>query len=515
MIGLSAMKGESDPMKKLSALFLCLCLIAGIVPVTAENTEAAAAGTSMKETLENIPGVISVEVIEPAEGSVLFSERYLVIFDQPLDWKDPSKGTFPQRVLVNLSDDAEINVLETQGYCLTDYQYPESVRQMVSILGMDAIVSEMTGLVTKSGNYICVEHRFFGGSRPADLSNTGLKYWEYHTPENAANDLHSVYSALAPLLGERWVSVGTSRGGLMTNVYAKYFPEDMDVYIPYVAPCSDGITNDNMYRFVYEEIGDAAYGKETAEKYRGIVTDFQVELMKNKEVLLPYLVADIEAQGMLFQNGPEDYGRVYDLAVLELAVQTWQYKGKQMFGDMQMILGMPEDTDELKNQKLQQMIQVFATIQGFADFSYNFVAWPYYVNTATYYGQYLYDFSWLRQAMEKAGVENTLSISPEADQDIPWSIVFTAEQREAFVYDGTFREELLEDMKTTKAKHLMIFGACDPWISEAVPEEITDGNENIRRYINPDYPHDSLISNMPEDMKNEIISLLKEWLSIQ
>ena len=68
-------------MKKLTALLLCLCLMAGIVPVTAENTEAAAAGTSMKETLENIPGVISVEVIEPAEGSVLFSERYLVIFD--------------------------------------------------------------------------------------------------------------------------------------------------------------------------------------------------------------------------------------------------------------------------------------------------------------------------------------------------------------------------------------------------------------------------------------------------
>ena len=143
------------------------------------------------------------------------------------------------------------------------------------------------------------------------------------------------------------------------------------------------------------------------------------------------------------------------------------------------------------------------------------ILWPYFVNTATCYGQYLYDFTWLRQAMEKAGVENTLSIPPEMDPDIPWSIVFTPEQRATFVYDGTFRKELLEDIKTTKARHLMIFGACDPWLSQAIPEEATDGNENIRRYINPGLPHDSRISNMPEDTRNEIISLLKEWLSIQ
>lgn len=138
------------------------------------------------------------------------------------------------------------------------------------------------------------------------------------------------------------------------------------------------------------------------------------------------------------------------------------------------------------------------------------------MNTAMYYGQYWYNFSWLREAMEKAGVENTLSVSPEQEKDIPWSIIFTPEQREAFAYDGgTFQKELLEGMKTTKAKHLMIFGASDPWLSQAVPEDATDGNENIRRYVNPDYPHDSKITNMPEEMKDEIVSLLKDWLAVQ
>ena len=501
-------------MKKLISLILCLCLMAGLVPAFAENA-AADVKTPMRESLEKLDGVSRVEVIQPAEGSAYFSERYLVIFDQPLDWKDPSKGTFPQRVAVEICDGAEINVLETQGYCLPDYMVPESMRETMNVLGMDA-APEIAGLVTKSGNYINVEHRFFGESRPEDMSNTDTKYWEYHTPENAANDYHRIYTALSPILGERWVSVGTSRGGLMTNVYAKYFPEDMKVYIPYVAPCSDGFESNSMYRFANEEIGNTTYGEETAEKYRAIVTDFQVELLKNKEAMLPVLGNFIEQQGLKYQNGLKDFSQLYDLMVLEAGLQVWQYEKNHDFDSLKTIVELPEDTDELKGQKLLALLQKFLEIQSPQDWSYSFSAWPYYVNTAMYYGQYWYDFSWLREALEKAGVENTLSVSPAQEKDIPWSIIFTPEQREAFAYDGgAFRKELLEDMKTTRAKHLMIFGACDPWLSQAVPEDATNGNENIRRYINPDYPHDSKITNMPEEIKNEIINLLKDWLSDQ
>ena len=498
---------QKNIMKQLISFFLAVSLL-----ISLASAAAAAGEGSMREALEKLDGVTAVEVIEPADPATRFQERYLLTFEQPLDWNDPSKGTFPQRVFLELGENAEINVMETQGYCLNDISFAEAL-QGANAFTMD-LEEEMTSLVTKGGNFIVVEHRFFGESRPADMSNTDTKYWEYHTPENAANDLHRVYTALAPLLCERWVSVGTSRGGLITNLYAKYFPEDMDVYIAYVAPCSDGFSSDSMYRFVYEEIGDLSYGKEAGAKYRGIVTDFQVELIRHKEKLLPSFAGVIEGKGGLYRNVPEEYGRIYDLAVLEFAVQTWQYKSKQMFDTMEVVLGMPEDTDEQQAQKLQYLLQIFVSIQEPRDWAYNYIAWPYYVNTATYYGQYLYDFSWLRKALEDAGVENGLSVPPEMDKDIPWSIVFTPEQREAFVYDGTFRKELLEDMKTSKAKHLMIFGGSDPWRSQAVPEEITNGNENIRRYINPDYPHDAKIANMPEDMKNEVISLLKEWLSL-
>lgn len=480
-----------------------------------ETSEKRDDDVSVKEALEKTEGIKSVEFITPAEGSNLFSERYLLIFDQPFDWNDPSKGTFPQRVAIYLSEDAEINVMETQGYFLQEYAYDEETRKAYNIIGMDIFAPEMVNLVTKSGNYINVEHRFFGESRPSDMNNTDTKYWEYNTPENAANDYHKIYSALAPVLGERWISVGTSRGGLMTNVYAKYYPEDMDVYIPYVAPCSDGIDGNSMYKFVYEQIGDDVFGKEKAAEYRQTVLDFQAELIKNKNILLGSYADIVEGQGIKFQNDLGDYGILYDLNVLEFAVQVWQKKDNQDFESLRNLLDMPEDTTELKAQKFEAIFQTFYNVQNPQDWAYSYVAWPYYVDGVMYYGQYLYDFSYIRKALEKEGAEDALSVTADMDKDIPWNIVFTPEQRETFKYDGAFRALLSEDMKTTKAKHLMIFGATDPWISQAIPEEITKGNDNIRRYINPNYPHESNISNMPQETKNEIIETLKDWLSIK
>ena len=518
--------------KNLLCLLLALALIFGFAacscgdatPEDVETTAPADVDTTaateeppveptktFKESLEAIDGVVSVEEIEFYGETPYYSERYLVTFEQPLDWNDPSKGTFPQRVTVEVSEGAGINVMETYGYCLMDYIYPN-----INILGMDEyFIPEMANLVTSSGNYINVEHRFFGGSRPADMTNTDTKYWEYNTPENAANDYHKIYSSLAPLLCDRWVSVGTSRGGLMTNVYAKYFPNDMDVYIAYVAPCSDGFDGTNMYDFVYNEIGNTTYGEELAKKYRDNVTAVQVKLIKEKEALLSSFISALEQRGVTFHEGFDDYGSLYDLAVLEFAVQIWQ-AGQSYLSSLWELLEMPEGTSGERMQKLDNIFSLLIGVQNPSDWAYSSAAWPYYSDGAMYYGQYLYDFSYLRAAMTEAGVDvNKLSVKPEDEKDIPWKIVFSDEQRAAFAYDGgAFRSELLDDMKTTTAKHLMIFGGSDPWRSQGVPEEATNGNDNIARYINPNYTHDSKISNMLDETKAEILNLLKTWLAI-
>ena len=47
-------------------------------------------------------------------------EKYAVMVEQQIDWKDPAAGTFAQLVEVGIHKDAEVNILETYGYLFLD-----------------------------------------------------------------------------------------------------------------------------------------------------------------------------------------------------------------------------------------------------------------------------------------------------------------------------------------------------------------------------------------------------------
>lgn len=458
----------------------------------------------VKKFLKNAEGIKSVEEIkQDPSNQIMYARKYLLTFEQPLDYKNPSAGTFPQRVVLGLKDDAMVNVLETQGYCLQDKQ------------GLPFTKNAPSDADTCLGaNDINIEHRFFGDSRPADMTNTETKYWEYHTAENAANDYHRIYTTLAPLLGEKWVASGVSRGGEMTNVYGYFFPDDMDVYMPYVAPCMTGLQVKQFYENVYTTIGDDRFGKEEAKKRRDLLMSFQVELMKNKADILPYYEKYIANKGLTYQPQVKT-DVLFDISVLEFAAQIWQYDKWELLnqaGGIENVMAMPETTADEKANKLIAELTLLITGQGPEDWSVNGVAWPYYVNAATTYGQYHYSFSYLREAMEKAGVANTLSVTPEMEDGLLQSLVFNDAQRTAFTYDDTFVKALVNSVKTTTAKHLMIYGLSDPWYAVRIPDA-TD-NPNVKIFVNPNQPHSAGIANMPEDMQADIIKVLREWLEL-
>ena len=310
------------------------------------------------------------------------------------------------------------------------------------------------------------------------------------------------------MLGDSWIATGTSRGGQMTNVYAYYYPEDMCVYVPYVAPWSEGGEDPRFYQFVYTEIGDDVYGPEEAAKLRGLLTAFQTDLLKNKEELLPvYETLALQQFGCVFQEGtPVD--QIYDVSVLEFAVQFWQYQ-QISFDTVREVLEMPETSPEEQQAKMQAEFGLLLQVQTPLDWSVNFFAWPYYVNAATTYGQYHYDFSYLRAALQEAGLEDTLSVTEEIEDGLLWSLVFTEEQRAAFTYDDAFAKALAASVDTTTAKILMVFGATDPWYSLRMP--VTD-NPNVAVFVHPTDPHSAAISALPDEMRNEAISFMSSAL---
>lgn len=480
----------------LTWLLIGVFLLAGGAACLAEES-------SWQEKLSQVEGVISVEPIPLDASAQFFEEKYLVTFEQPLDWSDPDAGSFPQRVEVGLRGDAPYVVLETGGYSLND-KLP-GVADGMAQLGRDDApeIAQILG-----ANYVNVEHRFFGDSRPADMSNADTRYWEYHTAENASNDYHRIYQALSPLLGGDWAATGSSRGGQMTNVYAYFFPEDMRFFAPYVAPCSTGREDPRFYEFLYTQIGNDAYGPEQAQEMRDTVTAFQVDMMKYKEALLPtYEAAALQMLGCVFQEGAA-IEQIYDLNVLEFAVQVWQYQAVS-FDDLRAVLDMPEETPEEQQMKMQVEFGMMMQVQTPMDWSVEFVAWPYYVNAATTYGQYHYDFSYLREALEAAGMADALSVTEEMEDGLLWNLVFSEEQRSAFAWDGSFEEALSSYLDTTKARVLMVFGATDPWISLRIPR--TD-NPNVVEFIHPTAPHSAAIATLPEEMQAEAIAVLQNWL---
>lgn len=451
--------------------------------------------------LKKLDGVISVEEVNNL--STFTTERYLLTFEQPLDWSDPSKGTFPQRVLLGVQEGASVNVLETYGYSLMDKVYNNPL-----VLCIDGMVSDLAQNL--GGNMILVESRFSGDSRPEDMTNDDTNYWEYLTAENAANDYHKIYQSLSKVLGNVWAATGTSRGGLNTNVYAYYYPEDMKVYVPYVAPCADGMDDDRMYKFVYTEIGNSAFGEEAAAQMRKTVTAFQVELMRKKDRLLPKLEEYIEQNGLIYREGVSTE-MIYDLMTLECSIVLWQYRAIS-FEQISEAVNMPESSNEELDAKLSKLFEYVTTIQDPKDWSTTSMGWPYYVNTATTYGQYRYDFSYLRAALQEKELEGKLTITEAMEEDLIRNIVFTEEQKAAFTYDGSFFTALSASMDTTQAKHIMIYGGADPWYSMRIRET---ENPNVEVYVHPTNNHMTTIASFPDDVKNEIMETLEDCLAAE
>src|SRR5262249_45582542 len=144
-----------------------------------------------------------------------FTEKYLVRITQQLDPHNPAAGTFTQRVVVSHVGFDRPTVLITEGYG-GGYAHRPGYREELSE-HFDA-------------NMVHVEHRYFLESTPEPLN------WDYLTCENSAYDLHNVTTTFKQLYPEKWISTGISKGGQTTLLYRAWFPNDVDISVPYVAP---------------------------------------------------------------------------------------------------------------------------------------------------------------------------------------------------------------------------------------------------------------------------------------
>ena len=186
-------------------------------PVTPDPEPVQTAG----ELLQDIPGVTILQTAKDIDGEdiTVFS------FEQPVDHTDASAGTFQQYCVLHYKGPDHVTVMHTQGY--STYE-PDKFRQRHLAKNLDA-------------NFIEVEHRYYKHSLinfVEEQTDCTGDYWKYNTAAQSTADLHAIVTALKATDGfkGKWVSTGTSKNGILTALYAYYYPNDVDVYVPFCAP---------------------------------------------------------------------------------------------------------------------------------------------------------------------------------------------------------------------------------------------------------------------------------------
>ena len=407
---------------------------------------------TLKKQLESLKGVERVEQI--AGG--YFKEKYVVYFRQLRQPDNPKAGTFLQRVIVGHQDKDSAVVLHTHGYNAADHQKRITVRDELSDI-LDC-------------NDIFIEHRYFGESCPKDTN------WNEVTTYNAAYDMHVIIKQLKKIYKHKWISTGGSKDGITSTLLSMYFPKDIDVAVPYVAPFCLTTADPRGYEFM-RTVG-------TPQK-RQRIYGWQKEALKRRETLQPMVEHYADSVKMRFTV---PFEMIYDYCILDYDFGIW-------------MRGISEDSIPLPDATNEQMYKHFIKYANPDMFDRNNMPHQtYYVQSAKELGNYAYDFSLFEGLLSPTTLTHGYYLEelylPEGDWD--------------FSYTDATRKKVMDFLRHTSCKLIFIYGETDTWTAFRIPDF---GNENVRVYVVPGGCHYSKIRQLNEPEQTEVIELLKSWIN--
>lgn len=425
-------------MKRISHLLLLLLLV--IVSANASNKE-------LYQKLCTLKGVITVDSL-PSDYS---SEKYVVTIRQPLDHKHPDKGSFTQRVVISHEGFDRPTVLVTEGYG-GDYALNPRYRDELARLFQT--------------NTVFVEHRYFSGSVPDSVD------WQYLTAQNSASDLHIITTLFKQIYPQKWISTGISKGGQTALIYRAFFPNDVDITVPYVAPVSRS-AEDGRHEPFLNKVGD--------KKTRQAILSFQREVLKRRGEIIPLLEKFCLEKQLAFRISMNE---VLDYCVLEYSFAFWQW-------------GTPASQIPANSATTEVLFKHLTEISGPDYFATGQPTQAFFIQAARELGYYGYDIEpfkdllfirtskdYLQRIMLPEGI--TIQFQPELYKKLT-NFIVTSDPRLIFVY-----------------------GEYDPWTSVGITK--LDGKKNMFVAIQPKGSHRARINTLPDSLRDKVIKTIKLWL---
>lgn len=413
----------------------------------------SASASSFAQTVleQKINAISAIKEIRPLETSE-FSEKYVTYFTQPLDHRHPEKGSFRQRVIVSHVGFDRPTVIVTEGYGAA-YALRSQYREELSKL--------------LNANMIFVEYRYFLESTPEP------KDWQYLTAENSADDLHAITTAFKNIYPGKWIATGISKGGQTTLLYRTFYPDDVDISVPYVAPLCYGVEDGRHEPFLH---------KVSTPENRKKIEDFQLEALKRKATLLPRFEKYCTEKNYSFRAPIEE---IYDYSVLEYSFALWQW-------------GTPISSIPATTASDDEIFSHLLAISEPGYFTADSPNASFFVQAARELGYYGYDVQPFKQYLSIQSSEGYLHrlMLPEELKDMP--------------FDKTLSKKITKFLKKQNPKMIFIYGQNDPWTAAGVTW--LKNKKNIHVFIQPNGSHLARINTLPEAEKAKVMELINEWL---
>ena len=413
----------------------------------------SASTSSFAQTVleQKISAISAIKEIRPLETSE-FSEKYVTYFTQPLDHRHPEKGSFRQRVIVSHAGFDRPTVIVTEGYGAAYALRPQYREELSKLL---------------NANMIFVEYRYFLESTPEP------KDWQYLTAENSADDLHAITTAFKSIYPGKWIATGISKGGQTTLLYRTFYPDDVVISVPYVAPLCYGVEDGRHEPFLH---------KVSTPENRKKIEDFQLEALKRKATLLPRFEKYCTEKNYSFRAPIEE---IYDYSVLEYSFALWQW-------------GTPISSIPATTASDDEIFSHLLAISEPGYFTADSPNASFFVQAARELGYYGYDVQPIKQYLSIQSSEGYLHrlMLPEELKDMP--------------FDKTLSKKITKFLKKQDPKMIFIYGQNDPWTAAGVTW--LKNKKNIHVFIQPNGSHLARINTLPEAEKAKVMELINEWL---
>jgi hypothetical protein len=382
---------------------------------------------------------------------------YRLRYRQPVDHRNPGAGSFDQRLTLLHKDAQRPMVVHTTGYSVIDFPF----------------LAETAAVV--DGNQISIEERFFGSSRPLPLDWSKLTIWQ------AASDHHRIVEAFSRIYPNRWLSTGSSKGGMASVYHRRFFPKDVDGTVVYATPNNVDDSEDSAYSSFFRTVG-------TDPDCRTSLTVLQNEVLGPRRDALRSALAELEVAGLSFDRIVGAPDRALEVLVIELPFVFWQYFGQAL---------CPHVPSTAATNS--EIIEFVDAVTGLVNYTDQFIepVVPYFFQAGTQLG-YPSPSTDQLTSLTYPGIDQPMTFVPP---DV------------RLTFDAGAMADVDTWVKGKGSQLLFLYGARDPWSAE--PFRLGVGSTDSFNFVAPEANHLLSLGTFSPADRELAIATIQRWAGVR